>query len=657
VTEIKPSLPNHLGRIIRRCMAKDPDRRYQTALEVRNELEELKAEMDSGVYTAGPGDHSSRTRPSAGRRVAFGIAAVLVTAIAFPIVQWLLREEPETTFRSIPLTSAIGQDSRPSWSPEGEFIAFSRMREGSYDLMVRPLVGGEATIRAGGPGDEIPPRWSLDGRYLAYLSTAEPGAFVHLVPPHGGMPRKLIATGIPTLDMGNIDTALGDHPWGPESQSLLVTRVMGEGQLAIYRVDCNDGEAEQLSFPPRDSDDRSASFSFDGKQIVFERRRQGRGALMTMTAAGGDPEILLADEFDNNMPAFRPDGRHLLFVSNRGESGFDLWELDTGTGGLRQLTFDSHAVGSFSVSSTDRIAYQPFWHDTFLHVVDPATGERRQLTSHTKDNFGATFSPDGRSIAYHSTRTGNAEIFLHHLDGSPETQVTDEPSTDVSPDWSPDGRQLIFASNRQGGVFKLFIANRDGGGARALLDDPLEARDAYAPAGIGRLVSRWSPDGSRIGYLLTDEETTSLWSVGPDGAGVAELIRNVESFDWYRDRRHVIYTRPHEGQSEMIAADLETGEERQLFVGPIMEMEVAHDGSAVAFCLGPGHMAMGLALLKLESPADARGLPRAVGEPEFVVKSEGTWHVHNGGWSPDSETIVYTQDQDYGDLYELVEKR
>ena len=44
--------------------------------------------------------------------------------------------------------------------------------------------------------------------------------------------------------------------------------------------------------------------------------------------------------------------------------------------------------------------------------------------------------------------TGNAEVFLHHLDGSPETQVTDDPGWDVSPAWSPDGRQLIFSSSR-----------------------------------------------------------------------------------------------------------------------------------------------------------------------------------------------------------------
>ena len=68
-------------------------------------------------------------------------------------------------------------------------------------------------------------------------------------------------------------------------------------------------------------------------------------------------------------------------------------------------------------------------------------------------------------------------------------------------------------------------------------------------------------------------------------------------------------------------------------------------------------MAMGLAVLRLELPPDPDGLPRALGKPEYVVRPQGTWHVHNGGWSPDSKSLVYTQDKDYSDIYELVERQ
>ena len=292
----------------------------------------------------------------------------------------------------------------------------------------------------------------------------------------------------------------------------------------------------------------------------------------------------------------------------------------------------------------------------FLFAVDVTSGERRQLTAHTKDNFGARFSPDGQTVAYHSTRTGTSEIWLYYLDGRQETRITDNDSWDLYPDWSPDGRRLIFVSDRQDSHYKIFIVNSDGGGERLLIDQPISFDSPLLPVNAN-LVSRWSPDGEQIAFLVGANDSTTLWTVEADGSGARKILENATGFDWYRDSRHGLYTRRHGSESEIVAVDLESGREQSLFVGAFTEMEVAPDGSAVSFASGRGHMAMGLAVLKLEPPSEPGGLPRAVGEPEFVVRTEGTWHVHNGGWSADSKQLVYTQDQDYGDIYELVERQ
>jgi serine/threonine protein kinase/Tol biopolymer transport system component len=657
VTELNGSLPRQLGRIVRRCLAKDPDRRYQTALDLRNELEELKAEIDSGELAAEVGPATTRPRRSfRNLGVLVAVAALAVVAIVM-ITSRKDVESPPAVYTSRPITSAIGQEADINWSPESEFIAFGQIREGSFDVMVQPVAGGEAVVRADGPGTETAPRWSPDGKYLAYISSSEPGSPILLVPPHGGAPRRLISTDIRTLNADEIGASMGDRPWAADSRTLLVSRVDASGQMAIYRVDRDNGDADQLTFPPPGSADQSASYSFDGQRIVFQRRSGGKSALMTMPAAGGGPQALLADGFDNHTPVWRPDNRHVLFLSDRGEgSGADVWEIDGDGGSPRQLTFETNIVVSLSVSGDDRIAYTPFWHDTFLFAVDVATGERRQLTSHTQHNFGARFSPDGQSVAYHSTRTGNSEIWVHYLDGRPETRITDSDGWDVYPDWSPDGQHLIFASDREESRFKIFIANRDGGGERLLMDREISLVSQIAPI-VASVVIRWSPDGGQIAFLVEGEETKEVWTVEADGEGARKLLENATGFNWYRDRRHGIYTRHHGSGSEMIAVDLETGQEQSLFVGPFMEAEVAPDGSAVAFCFGQGHMAMGLAVLKLEPPSEPGGLPRAVGEPEYVVPTEGTWHVHNGGWSADSKQLVYIRDKDYGDIYELVEKR
>jgi len=62
---------------------------------------------------------------------------------------------------------------------------------------------------------------------------------------------------------------------------------------------------------------------------------------------------------------------------------------------------------------------------------------------------------------------------------------------------------------------------------------------------------------------------------------------------------------------------------------------------------------MNLHVLRLEPPATGNGLPRAIGEPEAITHGEGQWHVHNGGWSPDSKQVIYTRDTDTGDIYLL----
>jgi serine/threonine protein kinase/Tol biopolymer transport system component len=655
VTECRRSLPRHLGRVIRRCLAKDPDRRYQTALDLRNELEELKAEIDSGELMVEPGMPAARPNRSMRTVGISGLVAVLAIAAVVAIMSGRKNDSPSQVYELRPITGSIGQEMDINWSPESVFMAYGLTRAGSADVMVQPIAGGEAQLRAGGPGTETCPRWSPDGKFLAYVSTSAEGTPVFLAPPHGGASRMLIETNIRTLDLDRIGSAMGDRPWAVDGGSLLISRVDESGRTAIYRVDRNAGDAEQLTFPPPGNVDLSPSYSFDGKQVVFQRRVSGKGQLLMMPARGGEPRVLLADEFDNIMPAWRPDNRHILFLSDRqGSSAANVFEIDAAGGPPTQLTFETNRVYSISVSTDNRVAYVPFWHDTFLFSVDVASGERRQINSNSKDNFGARFAPDGRAVAYHSTRTGNSEIWVCPLDGRPETQITDHENWDLYPDWSPDGERMIFVSDRHGSLFKIFIANSDGGGAQLLVDQPIILDSQYSPV-IGSLVSRWSPDGERIAYLAEGEHALALWTVGADGADARKVLEDATGFDWYLDSRRGIYTRYHGSESEMVAVDLETGRERSLFIGPFIEMDVAPDGSAVAFCLGRGHMAMGLAVLQLEPSSD--GLPYAVGEPRYLVETTGTWHVHNGGWSADSKQIVYTRDMDYGDIFELVKQR
>ncbi|MCJ7755025.1 MAG: serine/threonine-protein kinase, partial [Thermoanaerobaculales bacterium] len=272
-TELNRSLPHHLGRVIRRCLAKDPDRRYQTALDLRNELEELKSEFDSGVLAGGPEKAPThRGRNVRGLLLLGAVAAVAIVAVGTKTSRQN-EEKPPTVFHSRSITSTIGQEADINWSPESEFIAFGQVRSGSFDVVVQPVAGGEAVVRAGGPGTETTPRWSPDGKYLAYVSSSEQGSPVLLVPPYGGTPRKLISTNIRTLDIDMFSRSMGDRPWTADGLALLVSRIDASGRAVVYRVNRDNGEAEQLTYPPPGSKDQGATYSFDGRQIVFQRRR------------------------------------------------------------------------------------------------------------------------------------------------------------------------------------------------------------------------------------------------------------------------------------------------------------------------------------------------------------------------------------------------
>ena len=641
------STPAALRELLARCLRKDPRRRMRDIGDARIALEELA----EGAPSVAP----ASTRPRGARLVPL-LAATTVVAVAAAVWAWLRPASARSYFVQRPITSTIGWENSPNWSPEAEFLAFGRMTSGSVDIYVQPVAGGEATLRVESPGDDTAPRWSPDGKYLAYVSSAEPGSFIFLVPPHGGRPRKLIATNIPPLDFTTLTRCMGDRPWSADGGSLLVSRTVRTGQVAIHRVERDTGEGEQLTFPPAGSGDFSASFSFDGERIVFERRIHGRGTLWTIPAAGGDPRELLAERFDNMTPAWRPDGRHVVFRSHRGGVNVNLWEIDVGGGVPRQVTFETKSVWAFSVSRDDRIAHAPFWHDTFLFSMEVDTREERQLTSHTGENFGARFSPDGRTVVYHSTRTGDSEIWLHDVDDGSETRLTDHPDADVYADWSPDGEELIFVSNRED-AYKIFSMTRDGGNLVRVVDQPIGV-PAPNPLNAG-LLARWSPDGTRIAYLVAGDDGNALWTVRPDGGDAHEVLENVYGFDWYLDSQHAVCMRQELPGATMVlvAVDLETGRERVLFDKPHAEIDVAPDGRAVAFCAGPAHLGMKPFVLRLEPPSEPGGLPRVVGEPEPLYPLEGRWHVHNGGWSADSSSLVFTRDTDFGDIYELVERR
>jgi len=649
LSALPPSTPGRLSGLLERCLRKDPRRRLRDVGEARIAIEELVA-SGGDPAPSGPATHP--------RRIAMGIAVALVLVAAGAYLAGRVGQPTErsTRYVSVPLTTSNSYRHAPAWSPDGGWLALGGMENGSEDFYLRHVVSGEESLRRDGPGDETAFAWAPDDSYIAFVASDLPGTPVLIASPYrDSEERQVTETNIRVFESGAYGNALGNQPWSLDSTSLLVSRVTENDSIAIWRVGL-EGSEEQLTFPPTGYDDLAASYSFAGDRVVFHRRGTLASQLMVMPAGGGSPSVLLDDGTAAQCPAWLPGDERIAFTATRGD-GQNVFLLDLADGSTEQLTFlVGKGAQGLAVSSTGRIAYAALNHDTILTTLELATGATEALTNHTETNMGPRFSPDGGSIAYSSNRTGNLEIWVRDLDGT-EHRITRADGPNAYPDWSPDGQRLVFVSNRSGAA-EVYLVDRDGGNSSVLVSQDGIARDND---GGESMSVRWSPAtaaGELIGFIVASDQGNALWGVPPDRSSPPwKLLDDVVSFDWYLDCRRVVCTLDHGRGEELVVVDIETGESKPLWRGPHAEIDVAPDGSAVMFCKGLGHLNMGLATLELVPPAEPGGLPTARGEPEEIVRPEGRWHVHHGGWAPDSKSVVYIHDADYANIYELIEQR
>jgi Tol biopolymer transport system component/predicted Ser/Thr protein kinase len=645
-------VPVELRAVIEQCLAKEPARRYQRAGEVRAALDTIQ----SGVVAPWP----AWPYRSAWRRwwlaVAAGVVVVGVLAAAYVVLRTGLFQAPSPSWTLKPLTSFVGMEWGATLSPDASFVAYAHNKYGHMDIFVLSTGGGDPIRLTDSPADELTPRWSPDGRYIAFLADRGTGTNVYLIPALGGAERKLAETHISWLEQA-VETlfALGAAPWSPDATELLFSRLQPTGEIAVWRINLSTGVQTQLTRPPPGAVDHYATWSFDGERIAFTRNQGGKQSLWLMDAPEGpsaslgasEPELLLGDDYVNMTPAWSADGQRLVFISNR-SGPLNLWEIEVGSRRLRQVTSGAGAAFLPTISSTGPVAYTQYSHqvDLYWGPVDRPQEAHQRLTTHTFNNFNGRVSLDGQQVVYSSDRTGNYELWLLDRRTGAERQLTDHPGWDTMPDWSPDGREIVFLSNREGAL-QPWVLEVDSGRARRVSE---KSRPIPFEPHFGG--PRWSPDGKAIGFIAAGEKEEALWVVDPQGRNERPVLSGVIGFDWYRDSRHVVYTgRASDGTVEMRVADLETGKEALLLRGPSAELVVAPDGRGVAYLHSASHFNMQLHLLRLAPPASPDQLPRPLGEPQQLTSGESAWHVHNGGWSPDSKAVVYTRDLDRGDIY------
>ncbi len=439
-----------LEPLIRRCLAKDANQRWQNTREMANEIGRLA----SGVFGTGA------ARPVRRRRAAYAVLAVATVTALAAVAVWRVEladalrlqsrgNPPSVDVAAAPLRvgntrllTAEGQiEVDPAISPDGTFVAYTAGATDAMRIFVRPVAGGPATPLSNGVGvRQYQPRWSPDGRHILFITLE--GAFV--APAFGGATRRLDSE----LSGGRVMGAA----WSPDGRQIAIAY-----GASLTIVPLNGGTHHRL--PARSSDELhhcdwspnrvwiacvSGNSPVSGPTTMKETssfaRRFGNiapSAIVLIPTMGG-PSIEIADRTAQNLsPAWSPDSKRLYFVSNRQGIG-DIYSVDVSDDGhvRGEAARVTTGLGAQSIAfSTDRrrLAYAAYSARANLWSMPiPSRGpvdisRATPLTSGNQIVEMMRMSPDGKWVLYDSTLHGNADIFRIPTGGGPAERLTTHP--------------------------------------------------------------------------------------------------------------------------------------------------------------------------------------------------------------------------------------
>lgn len=243
--------------------------------------------------------------------------------------------------------------------------------------------------------------------------------------------------------------------------------------------------------------------------------------------------------------------------------------------GRRLYAVDSDGANPVAVSPPGMNAFSPAWDPSArrlvfaeltgglgkLHVVDLTTG-RRRLVSPTNDllNFAAAFAPDGRLLAFSRSGEDGTDIYTYNLaqDCCLQRLTVGRFSDNLSPTFSPDGRRIAFVSTRPG-LPQIYVMSADGTG-----------QELFAPFDYGATGSsnapEWSPDGTQLAFHRDVAGSPQIFLMDVRSRDVRQLTsagRN-EDPSWAPDGRHLAFISNRTGSRQVWVIDTETGRVRQL---------------------------------------------------------------------------------------------
>ena len=563
--QLNPEMPPQLSHIIKTCLEKDREVRYQSAGEVRAELKRLKRDTESDKIAAVRGrERRKERRPIAWTVVASVIALVFLGWLA---LRWLQPIPEPKVIGTHELTRA--GNSKDNLLFDGSRLYFTDSGSGMPGVYQLSASGGDTSL--------IPVSFGV-GKLLAispdHSNLLITGFSIAHEDPLWSLP---VPVGSPQR-LDNVFASSAD--WSADGTKLAFAR-----GADLYLANADGTSPHKLATVPGMA--AEVRFSPDGKRLRYTvvSLTQSTSTLWEVKVDGSGAHPLLPGW--NNPPAeccgrWTADGRNYIFQVARETS--DLWILPEAGGWLRkskrkpvQLTTGpvsfQHPVPSFdgkkiyalgTVQRTELVKYDRsskqfvpvgngapvgevafsrdaqwtawvLYPDQTIWRSRPGGSDRVQLTFHPKMAFLPRWSPDGKTIAFVASEPGKPwKIFLVPSEGGPMTELLDEQRNEVDVDWSADGKQLVFGRVAQ-------LASTEA--INIQLVDVSTRQVSVLPGSENLFSPRWSPDGRYIAAMTADFKTLLRFDVASQKwIKWMEMPENMISFPaWSSDSKYIYF--------------------------------------------------------------------------------------------------------------------
>ncbi len=532
ISTVSPMTPPAFDRVVRTCLAKDPEDRWQTAHDVGVQLKWI-AEGGSAAGLPAPviAMRKNRERLWMAAAAVLGIATVLLAARSF---------RPSTsgtrTVRlSLPQPANVAYESMTSMavSPDGRRIAFvGQTADNRRSLWVRELDALKPRSLSGTEGGTLP-FWSPDNRFLGFFAD--------------GKLKKIDASGGPPQILAAASYASGGT-WNRDGVIVFTPNVFDP----LYRISASGGTAVPVTkLGPREEAHRSPSFLPDGRHVVFmaDARRTEDHRIKIADLDSGKVQDLF-DAVSN--VAFAQPG-FILFVRAGSllAQPFDPKRLRLAGEPVvvGESLIESGATNhhfEFSVSESGVLAYRSADPRSQLTWVDRTGRPFGRIGEAVRRGF-VELSAAGNQVAYEQMDADgrNADLWLLDVSRATTSRFTFDPGSDYAPIWSRDGSRIVFGATRKDAFQDLYVQSSSAGAQESLV---LKSGDHKSP-------TSWSPDGRFVLFESWTSHGIDLDVLSLEGSPKAEPFVHTQ-FDETRavfspDGKQVAYVSNESGREEI----------------------------------------------------------------------------------------------------------